>query len=63
MMRDESRIAAIDPEALSLEGYLFPDTDQFPRSAGAKGIGDACRSAARAHCVPGPRVDGGGNPA
>ncbi len=39
--RDVSRIAAIDPEAASLEGYLFPDTYQLPRSAGAKGIVDA----------------------
>ncbi len=39
--RDVSRVAAIDPEASSLEGYLFPDTYQLPRSAGAKGIVDA----------------------
>ena len=39
--RDVSRIATIDPEASSLEGYLFPDTYQLPRSAGAKGIVDA----------------------
>lgn len=40
-VRDVSRIAEIDPEASSLEGYLFPDTYQLPRSAGAKGIVDA----------------------
>jgi UPF0755 protein len=39
--RDVSRIAAVDPEASSLEGYLFPDTYQLPRSVGAKGIVDA----------------------
>jgi len=39
--RDPSRIQAIDPDARSLEGYLFPDTYQLPRSAGAKGTVDA----------------------
>lgn len=39
--RDPSRISAIDPDASSLEGYLFPDTYQLPRSAGAKGTVDA----------------------
>ncbi|MCR4373710.1 MAG: endolytic transglycosylase MltG, partial [Acidobacteria bacterium] len=39
--RDVSRISAIDPEASSLEGYLFPDTYQVPRAAGAKGTVDA----------------------
>ena len=39
--RDVSRINAIDPEASSLEGYLFPDTYQLPRAAGAKGTVDA----------------------
>lgn len=39
--RDPARIQAIDPEARSLEGYLFPDTYQLPRSAGAKGTVDA----------------------
>jgi UPF0755 protein len=39
--RDVSRISAIDPEASSLEGYLFPDTYQLPRAAGAKGTVDA----------------------
>jgi UPF0755 protein len=38
--RDVSRIRSIDPEASSLEGYLFPDTYQMPRSAGAKGLVD-----------------------
>jgi UPF0755 protein len=39
--RDPARIQALDPDARSLEGYLFPDTYQLPRSAGAKGIVDA----------------------
>lgn len=39
--RDPSRIQSIDPDARSLEGYLFPDTYQLPRSAGAKGTVDA----------------------
>lgn len=39
--RDVSRISAIDPDASSLEGYLFPDTYQLPRAVGAKGTVDA----------------------
>ncbi len=39
--RDPARIQGIDPDARSLEGYLFPDTYQLPRSAGAKRIVDA----------------------
>ena len=39
--RDPARIQSLDPDARSLEGYLFPDTYQLPRSAGAKGIVDA----------------------
>ena len=39
--RDVSRIRDFDPQASSLEGYLFPDTYQLPRSAGAKGTVDA----------------------
>lgn len=39
--RDVARIRAIDPDASSLEGYLFPDTYQLPRAAGAKGAVDA----------------------
>jgi UPF0755 protein len=39
--KDVSRIQSIDPEASSLEGYLFPDTYEVPRSAGAKGVADA----------------------
>jgi len=39
--RDVSRIKALDPQASSLEGYLFPDTYQLPRTAGAKGTVDA----------------------
>lgn len=38
--RDASRIRTIDPDASSLEGYLFPDTYQLPRAAGAKGTVD-----------------------
>jgi UPF0755 protein len=36
--RDVSRIAALDPAASDLEGYLFPDTYALPRSAVAAGI-------------------------
>lgn len=39
--RDPARIQSLDPDARSLEGYLFPDTYQLPRSAGATGIVDA----------------------
>lgn len=39
--RDVSRIRSIDPDASSLEGYLFPDTYQLPRAAGATGTVDA----------------------
>ena len=35
---DGARIAAFDPEARSLEGFLFPDTYALPRSAGADGL-------------------------
>jgi UPF0755 protein len=35
---DGSRIAAFDPDARSLEGFLFPDTYALPRSAGAEGL-------------------------
>jgi UPF0755 protein len=38
--RDPARIRSLDPTASSLEGYLFPDTYQLPRSAGAKGLVD-----------------------
>ncbi len=34
---DGSLIAAIDPDARNLEGYLFPETYALPRSAGAEG--------------------------
>jgi UPF0755 protein len=34
---DASLISAIDPDADSLEGYLFPDTYAMPRHAGASG--------------------------
>ncbi|GMV21117.1 MAG: aminodeoxychorismate lyase [Acidimicrobiia bacterium] len=39
--QDPSRIQSLDPEARSLEGYLFPDTYQLPRSTGAAGVVDA----------------------
>lgn len=35
---DPSPIAAIDPEADTLEGYLFPDTYHLPRSEGADAL-------------------------
>lgn len=38
--RDPARIQAIDPDARSLEGYLFPDTYHLPRTAGAAGTVD-----------------------
>ncbi len=40
-VRDAARITDLDPQASSLEGYLFPDTYQLPRAAGAKGTVDA----------------------
>ncbi|HSR54365.1 MAG TPA: endolytic transglycosylase MltG [Acidobacteriota bacterium] len=35
LMRDPSWIADLDPQAQDLEGYVFPDTYLFPRSAQA----------------------------
>ena len=35
------RIRAVDPDAKSLEGYLFPDTYRLPRTAGADRVVDA----------------------
>ena len=40
-MRDPARIADLDPEAESLEGYLFPDTYSFARTATEATIVDA----------------------
>lgn len=39
--QNPARIRALDPEARSLEGYLFPDTYQLPRAAGAGRLVDA----------------------
>lgn len=36
-----NRIAALDPAATNLEGYLFPDTYRFPRGASEAAIADA----------------------
>jgi UPF0755 protein len=38
---DGSRVGALDPEAKTLEGYLFPDTYALSRRAGASGTVDA----------------------
>jgi UPF0755 protein len=38
---DGSLAAAFDPDAPTLEGYLFPDTYALPRRAGARGTIDA----------------------
>jgi UPF0755 protein len=35
---DPAAIKALDPEADTLEGYLFPDTYHLPRSEGASGL-------------------------
>jgi UPF0755 protein len=40
-VNNAERVRAIDPDARSLEGYLFPDTYRLPRSAGAAGTVDA----------------------
>lgn len=40
-VRNPARALSFDPEARSLEGYLFPDTYQFPRSARAADVVDA----------------------
>ena len=45
---DPSPIAAWAPDALDLEGYLFPDTYAFPRSADALDIRDAMLARFRA---------------
>jgi UPF0755 protein len=39
--RDPSALAQLDPDAASLEGYLFPDTYTFARRAGADAVVDA----------------------
>ena len=39
--KNPSRIKKLAPKASSLEGYLFPDTYQLPRAAGAKALVDA----------------------
>jgi UPF0755 protein len=38
---DPRRIAPLDPDAASLEGYLFPDTYRFPRGVSEKAVADA----------------------
>jgi UPF0755 protein len=35
---DSAQIAALDPEALDLEGYLFPETYRFPKDASEETI-------------------------
>jgi UPF0755 protein len=35
---DGSRVSALDPEARTLEGYLFPDTYSFPHDAGSDAV-------------------------
>jgi len=44
---DPARIADLDPEARTLEGYLFPDTYRFRRSASEREIADALVAAFR----------------
>lgn len=39
--RDPTPVAEIDAQAADLEGYLFPDTYQFPRGQSAQGIARA----------------------
>lgn len=39
--RDPAPVAALDGRASDLEGYLFPDTYQFPRGQSAQGIARA----------------------
>jgi UPF0755 protein len=40
-VKQASLVADLDPQAKSLEGYLFPDTYRFPRNAGAAQIAAA----------------------
>ena len=40
-MRDPSRILDLDPQATNLEGYLFPDTYRFARTATPADVVDA----------------------
>lgn len=46
---DTSPLAALDPAANDLEGYLFPDTYRFPRGASAKSIANTLTAAFRRH--------------
>ncbi len=41
LMRDPSRVADLDPEAPTLEGYLFPDTYRFAKGTSEAEIVDA----------------------
>lgn len=56
-MRDPGRIADLDPEATTLEGYLFPDTYHFARGASAALIVDTMVRTFRERlaAVDGPR--------
>ncbi len=46
---DPAPIRALDPAALDLEGYLFPDTYRFPRAVDAGTIATALAGAFRRH--------------
>lgn len=48
-MRKPERVADLDPRATNLEGYLYPDTYRFARSASAKTIVDAMVANFRRH--------------
>src|SRR5262245_24289811 len=50
--RDTSAIAEIDPEAETLEGYLFPSTYALPRRAGAEGTVAAMVGAFKSALTP-----------
>jgi UPF0755 protein len=53
--QDASLVKALDPSAVDLEGYLFPDTYAFPRGADARRVVDQMTDRFSAVLTPGMR--------